>query len=62
MNLIFLGALIILSLVWIENYNYMYVHRKVKDRWSNGDKTCGCRKEWWGWRVEEYAEDADTDL
>lgn len=59
MNLIFLMALIILISVWVEELNYRHVHRKVATRWENGDKTCRAGKCWYGWRVVEYAEEAD---
>jgi len=62
MNLIFLAALLILTVVWLEEFNYRHVNKKVKERWASGDKSCAARKVWWGWRVVEYAEDVDSQL
>ncbi len=57
MNIIFLGALFILSIVWLEERSYYKAHKEVKDRWAAGDKTCAVRKVWYGWNVIEYAEE-----
>jgi hypothetical protein len=46
----------------LEERNFRTVHKIVYDRWRSGDKTCGARKEWWGWRVIEYAEEEGSEL
>ena len=62
MNLIFLAALIILVGIWLEERSYSRVHKEVYMRWLQGDKTCGAKRTWWGWRVIEYAEESDSQL
>jgi hypothetical protein len=62
MNIIFIAALVILLAVWLEELNYRKVHKIVRERWANGDRTCGARKVWWGWRVIEYAEEEGSAL
>ena len=57
MNIIFLLALIILAIVWINERSYSNALKKVQERWGRGDKSCELRKVWYGWRVIEYAED-----
>tara|TARA_R110002096_G_scaffold431713_1_gene647341 strand:+ start:357 stop:533 length:177 start_codon:yes stop_codon:yes gene_type:complete len=57
MNMIFLAALIILIVVWLEERSYHIAHKEVQERWAEGDRACAVRKVWYGWKVIEYAED-----
>ena len=59
MNIIFIAALWILIILWLEERNYSSVQKEVKERWSAGDHTCGAVRKWYGWRVKEYAEEAE---
>ena len=59
MNMIFIGALIILSVAWFEERTYYRTLKEVKARRAAGDMTCAARKVWYGWNVIEYAEECD---
>ena len=52
----FIGLVLILWAVWLEERSYYKAHEEVKNRRSMGDTLCKVEKTWYGWRVREYSE------